>query len=216
MVRRSIPLLLVGGLLLLTLGAAILGSVSETASPVARAGPARCQAGQLALNFTNTGNGGGSVIWVGTFVNRSSRSCSLKGFPSLYMVGDYGNPMPTTPRDMTGLRPSPETSPKEIDLGPQASASFVVEVSDGAQSLPSLPACPPAASLTVTPPGDSRGIQVGTAGFIAYPYDKGGLCGVVYVGAIIAGPAQRALCPACFPADKKQSTSRFGHRGKPM
>lgn len=200
--------------MLLTLGAAILGSVSENASVVALAVPARCQAGQLAANFTNTGNGGGSVIWAGTLVNRSSQSCTLKGFPSLYMLGDDGSPVPTTLREMTGLRPSPETSPKQIDLGSQASASFVVEVSDGAQSLPSLPACPPAATLTVTPPGDSRGIQVGVAGFIAYPYDKGGPCGVVYVGALIAGPAQRALCPACFRAAKYQSASRFRLRGR--
>jgi hypothetical protein len=91
--------------------------------------------------------------------------------------------------------------PEEIDLGHGEAASFTILVSDGGQSLPSLPACAAAAAVVVTPPGSDSGIEIAAApGLIAYPYYQGGPCGVVYVGALLAGSAQRAECPACFPA----------------
>jgi hypothetical protein len=91
--------------------------------------------------------------------------------------------------------------PKMIDLGHGEAASFLILVSDGAQSLPLLPTCGAAVTLVVTPPGAERGIDIAAPpGLIAYPFDKGGPCGQVYVSALLAGSAQRAECPACFPA----------------
>ncbi len=164
-------------------------SVAKTSSP------SRCQDAQLALSLSNTGNGGGSVVWVGTFVNQSRHPCELKGFPGFQMLVADNVPIST---DLTDADHG--TASKKIDLGHDEAASFVILVSDGAQSLPSFPACPVARTVEVTPPGAERGITiVAPPGFIAYPYNKGGACGSVGLGALIAGPAQRALCPACYP-----------------
>jgi hypothetical protein len=159
----------------------------------------RCPNSQLGLSLINTGNGGGSVIWVGSFVNWGSRPCTLKGFPGFRMLG-AGNVLLSTAvaYKNPGLHPK---RPEEIDLGHGEAASFTILVSDGSQSLPSLPACGTAAAVWVAPPGSERGIKiVSPPGLIAYPYDRGGPCGVVYVGALLAGSAQRSECPSCFQA----------------
>jgi len=155
----------------------------------------RCVNAQLDLHLINTGNGGGNVIWVGTFVNQSAHACLLaKGSPGLKMLGPGNVPISAT------VTTAPDTVPTDIDLGHGEAASFVMQVSDGGQSLPSLPACPAATSIEVTPPGLENGITiVAPPGLIAYPYDKGGPCGSVSMGVLIAGAAPRATCPACYP-----------------
>jgi Protein of unknown function (DUF4232) len=161
--------------------------------------PPRCLEAHLSLSLINTGNGGGSVIWIGTFENQGPHPCTLKGFPGFQMLG-AGNVLLSTSvtYQNPGLHPK---GPAEIDLGQGEAASFTILVSDGGQSLPSLPACAAAGAVVVTPPGGGTGIEiVAPPGLIAYPNYQGGPCGVVYVGALLAGSAQRAQCPGCFPA----------------
>lgn len=169
---------------------------------ISSAFPPSCLDNQLELSLINTGDAADSVAWVGTLVNQSSHPRVLKGYQRFQMLGADRVPIPTTVSDETarvfGARPG--TVPEMIDLGHGEAASFTVTVSDGAQSLPSLPACAAAVSVVVTPPGASSGIEsAAPAWLIAYPYDKGGTCGFVSLGALLAGSAQRANCPGCYP-----------------
>ena len=159
----------------------------------------RCLRTQLGLDLINTGNGGGSVIWVGTFANQGPHPCTLKGFPGVQMLG-AGNVLLSTSVRYQDPSPHPRV-PENIDLGHGEAASFTILVSDGGQSLPSHTACAVAAAVVVIPPGSASGIEIAAPpGLIAYPYYQGGPCGVVHVGALLAGSAQRAECPGCFPA----------------
>jgi hypothetical protein len=168
----------------------------------AASSPSPCRIAQLSLRLVDTGDAAGSVAWVGTFVNQSLGPCSLRRYPHLQMLGAGRVPIRTTVSDETAqvFGSGPGTVLQKIDLGHDEEASFTMTVSDGAQSLPSLPACAPAVALAVSPPGADRGIEAVSPGLIAYPYDKGGRCGFVGVGALIAGSAKRANCPACYPA----------------
>ena len=168
----------------------------------AASSPSPCRSSQLSLQLVDTGDAAGSVAWVGTFVNKSTDPCSVKGYPQLQMVATGRRPIRTTVSDETAqaFGPGAGTTPPKIDLGHGEEASFTITVSDGAQSLPSLPACAPAATLAVSPPGSDRSIDAPSPGFIAYPYDNGGRCGYVGVGELVAGSAKRANCLACYPA----------------
>lgn len=134
--------------------------------------------------------------WVGTLVNRSPHPCDIgEGFPGLRLVGAGQKLLSTA---VTDYRTA--WGPEVIDLGRGEEASFQFLVSDGGQSLPSLPDCGAAVSVAVTLPGVVRGIETAApSGLIAYPFSKGGPCGVVYVSALIPGSAQRLRCPSCFP-----------------
>jgi hypothetical protein len=161
----------------------------------------RCSVDHLNFTVTNTGNGAGSIVWVGTLVNEGSKICSLKGVPRLQMLGVGGQPITTTIREAVVSRSNPTT----VNLRHHRSASFLLNVSDGAQSLPSLPSCPEATAILFTPGGSSRGIRADVSDFIAYPYDKGGSCGSLNVGAWVMGSVQQALCPACAKTLPKES-----------
>jgi hypothetical protein len=159
--------------------------------------PPRCLDAQLNLSLINSGNGGGSVIWIGTLVNQGANPCTLKGFPGFQMLG-VGKVLLSTSVSYQNLGFHPK-GPQQVDLGHGEAASFTILVSDGGQSLPSLPACAAATTVVATPPGSDSGLSiVAPSGLIAYPYYQGGPCGVVYVGALLAGSAQRAECPGCF------------------
>jgi hypothetical protein len=207
-------------LAVLILGSGVGIGLGVSEAPTAMRPPARseptCRASQLTLAITNSGNGAGSVYLVGTFESLAAGKCKLGGFPTLEMLSGDGTAIKTTlRRDTTSFHG--EALP-EIDVGRGQQVSFVITASDGNQFLlGSLPRCPTASSLLVTPPGDSQGLRAvipsgggHPPGLTAYPYTPGEPCGTVAVTALIAGSAARALCPACYspppgevPADRR-------------
>ncbi|WP_298207723.1 DUF4232 domain-containing protein, partial [Ferrimicrobium sp.] len=75
--------------------------------------------------------GAGSYGAVGVFKNQGHHLCTLEGYPKLKLVASTGQAIYTTSHATTQSGPEPS---KPVVLNPGASASFVINMSDGSDA----------------------------------------------------------------------------------
>lgn len=157
--RQFVSALVVGACLALGCGQVVL---AQPISPPVQLPAAECMSSQLAASFVTAQGAAGTIFDTLALTNVSGLACTLNGFVSVQMLDAASNPMPTIGvpgGGMLGGRPGP--SP--FVLAPGASSQFVIAWSDvpvGGET-----SCQAAATLQVTPPGETTPLDVaGLAG----------------------------------------------------
>jgi hypothetical protein len=146
----------------LVLAACLTGGYFETVvaqpiSPPVQLPAAACTASQLAASFVTGQGAAGTLFDTLALTNVSGLACALNGFVNVQMLDAANNPLPTIDvpgGGMLGGRPGP--SP--FVLAPGAASQFVIAWSD--VPVDGETTCPVAATLQVTPPGETTPLDV--------------------------------------------------------
>lgn len=136
-------------------------SSSMPPSPAAAAHWQRCGPAQLTATFMLLGAATGHVGAEIVLRNVSAAPCRLSGFPGLKMLDAHGAALPTTV-GRGGSFLFPAIAPRIIGITPGQKASFDLEYADNPTGNPPPPyqqACPAAATLEITPPGDVTAVR---------------------------------------------------------
>ncbi|NUR85608.1 MAG: DUF4232 domain-containing protein [Nonomuraea sp.] len=119
----------------------------------------RCVTSQLQVKLGRTDAGAGNRYAPLTFTNRSSRSCSLYGYPGLIMIDKQGDALRTRVRRDAG-------SKHTITLKPGRSAKARLHwtvIETGGET-----SCPAPYRLMVIPPDETAHLEI--------PFDVGQVC----------------------------------------
>lgn len=123
----------------------------------AQAASARCTPSRLSARLGVRGVDGGTASRIVVLTNISRATCTLKGYPTLRMLGGTGDPLPTQLRH--GRSPAFPALPRRLlTLHPGERASFEAEWANGRGS--GGVSCPTASAVQITPPGDRAPITI--------------------------------------------------------
>ncbi len=141
--------------------------------------PVRCATPDLELSTAPPAGGSamGHHGLVLVFTNRTRNACVLTGYPGVAARDDSGRDAVNAARSTIGSI-FPVTSQTRVVLEPNGSASAGLEwtvVSSGEQT-----SCPSYAGLRVTPPGDTRSLEVA---------QEIGFCGNFQIHPVVPGAA---------------------------
>ncbi|HEY3814927.1 MAG TPA: DUF4232 domain-containing protein [Caulobacteraceae bacterium] len=137
----------------LVAGALALAGCNQNQGPTPSAADTPpCRSQDLALKHAAEDASVGLITY--KFVNRSSRLCSLKGYPAIALTGADGAPLDATVQQFA---PPPGNSRHGIGLvlRPGKSADFSVIFPKDTGKAP----CKPFVKLTATPPGSDWGLD---------------------------------------------------------
>jgi hypothetical protein len=147
----------------------------------AAAGWPTCATTQIHMSGAGIGAGLGHVAMVFRLENRSSRGCTLDGYPGLRLVSPQGRLLHTEIRRGGGFM-FPAIPSHRIALAPGAFAAFDLgyeDVPGGPADQPYDVSCPPATRVRITLPGTA---EYGTASVSLAPCE-----GVVEITPVFAG-----------------------------
>jgi hypothetical protein len=131
-------------------------AATVAASPSAVAAP-KCTSSQLAARFVSGQGAAGTLFDTLELTNTSGPACTLNGFVSVQLLDAAGNPLPTaTVSDGGQLGGRPGPAP--FVLAPRAASQFVLAWSDVPRAGETQ--CPAAATVQVTPPGETMPLDV--------------------------------------------------------
>lgn len=168
--------------------AASIAAPAALTAPVAGAAQApNCTLSQLKVQAGTSSGALGSILSEFSFVNTSSQTCSLSGYPKLQMLGGPGAQIPTS--DSHAAHGFDGVSNKPVTLAKGQHAWFGVEYPDetGYGNLK----CPRSTELSFTPPNVSGSLTLTGKGAQIEPY--GGSiphlhCGDVMITPVSAKP----------------------------
>lgn len=156
-----------------------------------------CQASQLSLTFIEDSLAGGHMSYGFSALNSSDQTCLLRGYPTIYLMDNHGNPRAIAPRQTTRAPTFQTPQPQPITAFP-ASAKLAPGTSDGAVFYLDWPttassgsACAAVGAISLTP-NASDGSAIS---FVP--------CGLVAVSPFLAAPlpssnpASAAGLPTC-------------------
>lgn len=112
---RSITMLTAGVL------ASVGGAAFGLSQPVAAA-TAKCSVADLRLSSAYSNGGAGSFYYNVRFQNKTSHTCTISGFPTIYLVDRYGTTI-QTPAKLNSATPY-----KVVTLQPGQSAHAVMDI----------------------------------------------------------------------------------------
>jgi hypothetical protein len=155
--RQDYEVQKVAALLLLIGTSTLAGCTSSSTS-----GVPRCTTAQLNITASPGGVAAGHSSVLVRFRNVVRTSCSLIGYPSIADVGSNGaeilGAVPTPNGYIGGLR-DPNTLP-ETTLRPGETATSIVEAVNSANYQPPCPTLAGITGMSITPPGQARGVTV--------------------------------------------------------
>jgi hypothetical protein len=167
------------GFAIVALAASALGGTAAYADPTSS-----CSASALSAVYVDSTGAAGSVDREYGFKNRSTKSCDLRGYPTVEMLTSSDRLLSTTEVDAPGAW---GIAVKPISLAAGAVAYFGLHYA-AATGYGNL-RCPTSSALELTAPGTTRGTELHGRGGRIRPF--GGTtthlhCGIVHVSAITA------------------------------
>lgn len=164
------------------------GGREDHSAPRGIAAGRRCSAEQVRLGQPRfDGAGTGHVMENMSFTNLSSRSCTLRGWPSLVVVMPDGYRVPARVgriRNATSSRALPE---RTVLLRPGEAASFHAYEDDGTGLAEICPFPLPSARVLVVPPGSSTP----ASGAVRIPYCRDRRKLLVWLSPLVSGRLDR-------------------------
>ncbi len=159
--KRSIlvvPVAVLGLLSLSACGAKPAPSPSATPSQTVSAAILPCLTSQLAWKPGQEGGAAGHIgITAAGFINTSTTTCSLQGYPTLHMLDASGKSIPT----FTLHGPSvtvPDIKESLVLLAPESEAFVDLGYSNGTGY--GMSTCPTSTSVQITPPANTAALTV--------------------------------------------------------
>ncbi len=139
----------------------------------------------------------GSHFWGVMITSASKRSCSLRGYPSLTLLGPGTAPLATTDGDSPTFNGMHGVHTVDVAASKPVSFLFLTSSGDGYSSPP---VCPLVTGLDVRLPRSSaRTLAFPPTAVPIHDVSGGtpGDCDAVSISPIFRGTPQRGMCPAC-------------------